>query len=294
MTTYNVFNIDPPTSPGTNAPAEDIDSQGDIVGYADTLGFLYTGGSYAPVIQNGAQMLFFAVNDDDQAVGYYINSGGTFGLLYTHSDAGDSYSNLVPPFSSSPTLTLAFDINALGDVVGYYRSGSDISSDRAYLFKDGTVYLTILPGNEAYAVAINDSDQVVGDYFAGGRDHGFVYDWESDTYITIDVPSSTQTSAEDINNSGQIIGSYRDLHGDLHAFLYSGGHFTTIEVPGAISTDVIAINNAGRIVGSYTDSDGVVHGFVKTGDVYTTIDGPSGDFTAAYNINDSGEVVGTY
>jgi probable HAF family extracellular repeat protein/VCBS repeat-containing protein len=291
MTTYSVTKID---LPGNNAAASDINSLGDIVGYYETHGFLYSGGSYTTIDPAGStQTLIFAINNDDQMVGYYIDSSHEYiGFQYTDNTA--SYTILEPPYSSTPILTEASDINALGDVVGYYRSGSDSFSDRAYLFKDGTVYLTIAPsGHESYASGINDSDQVVGTYFDGGREHGFLYDYEHDSYTTIDPSGSAESWALAVNNSGQVIGEYRDSDG-RHGFLYSDGHYTTIDVPGAIDTEALGINASGQIVGYYVDSDSRHHGFVESGGAYTTIDAPSADDTYAYSINDSGEVVGTY
>jgi probable HAF family extracellular repeat protein/VCBS repeat-containing protein len=297
MTTYSVMTID---LPGNNAAAWDINNQGDVVGLYETHGFFYSDGSYTAIDPaDSTQTAIFSVDNYDEMVGYYIDSSDEY-IGFQYSDSSGSYTNLISPYSSTPILTEAYDINGFGDVVGYYRSGSDISSDRAYLFKDGTVYLTIAPsGHESYALAINDSEQVVGYYVVYNADstttdHGFLYDYNSDTYTTIDFPGSTQTTPEAINNSGQIVGDYKDSDGNWHAFLFSDGQYTTIDVPGATSTSAAAINASGQIAGYYLDSGGVYHGFMESGGIYTTIDGPSADGTFVYNINDSGEVVGTY
>jgi probable HAF family extracellular repeat protein len=63
------------------------------------------------------------------------------------------------------------------------------------------------------------------------------------TYTTIDDPLATKgTTAEDINNAGQIVGSYDNASGQ-HGFLYSSGVFTTLETtatPAAITASCIA------------------------------------------------------
>jgi probable HAF family extracellular repeat protein len=38
-------------------------------------------------------------------------------------------------------------------------------------------------------------------------------------YTTIDVPGAIYTEADGINNAGQIVGYYADLHGGEHGFL---------------------------------------------------------------------------
>jgi hypothetical protein len=52
------------------------------------------------------------------------------------------------------------------------------------------------------------------------------------SFTTIDVPGASGTNAYEINDSGQIVGSYSARDG----FLDSNGMFTTIDVPGATTT----------------------------------------------------------
>jgi hypothetical protein len=56
----------------------------------------------------------------------------------------------------------------------------------------------------------------VGSYWDGTTNHGFVLD--QGNYTTLDVPGSTFTWANGINDSGQIVGSYEDA-GGTHGFL---------------------------------------------------------------------------
>ena len=115
------------------------------------------------------------------------------------------------------------------------------------------------------------------------------------TYTTIDDPLATKgTTAEDINNAGQIVGSYDNGSGQ-HGFLYSNGVFTTLDDPLATNgTEALGINDLGQIVGDYSDATGV-HGFLYSGGNYTTLDDPSTPFnTRAAGINDLGQIVGFY
>jgi uncharacterized membrane protein len=63
---------------------------------------------------------------------------------------------------------------------------------------------------------INASGQIVGSYWDGSTNHGFLLD--QGIYTTIDVPGAYSTSAYGINDSGQIVGSYSDAFG-THGFL---------------------------------------------------------------------------
>src|SRR4051794_39416864 len=56
-----------------------------------------------------------------------------------------------------------------------------------------------------------------------------------------DYPGATDTSLNGINNSGQIVGEFRDASGS-HGFVYDRGTFTTLDVPGSSFTAANAIN----------------------------------------------------
>ncbi len=82
---------------------------------------------------------------------------------------------------------------------------------------------------------------------------------QSFNFYTIDVPSSTLTTAFGINPGGNVVGTYNDAGGVQHGFLLSGGQFTTIDVPGwlvgatgTLPTVARGVNPAGDIVGSFT------------------------------------------
>jgi probable HAF family extracellular repeat protein len=116
------------------------------------------------------------------------------------------------------------------------------------------------------------------------------------TFSTFDDPSASTgaTNAFGINDTGQIVGSYRDPMNVFHGFLLSGGTYTPLTDPLATnSTTAVGINAAGQIVGRYHNGTGT-HGFLYNGGIYSTLDVPSATLTAASGINSSGVVVGTY
>jgi uncharacterized membrane protein len=110
--------------------------------------------------------------------------------------------------------------------------------------------------------------------------------------LALDVPGSTFTDINGINDSGQVVGSYT-AGGTTHGFVKSGENYTTLDVPGATSTAAWDINEAGQIAGSYV-SGGVTHGFLLSGGVYTTIDVPGSTRTMPRGIGEAGEVVGEF
>jgi probable HAF family extracellular repeat protein len=153
----------------------------------------------------------------------------------------------------------------------------------AYTFTEFDV-----PGAVGFTAAfgINDVGQIVGFYFDGMNvGHGFLRD-PSGSFTTIDVPGAMQTSANGINNFGQIVGR--------PGYLLTGGSFTTIDVPGETNTSANGINSFGQIVGGTGSLISGGHGFLRDpSGSFTPIDVPGATGTEAFGINDGGQIVGT-
>jgi probable HAF family extracellular repeat protein len=206
---------------------------------------------------------------------------------------GYSYAEIDDPLAT--TGTWVDGINDAGQIVGYYRLGP-FQGVHGFLY-NGTTYTPIdvpfLFVNATFLFGINDLGQIVGQYnLDDGTSHGFLF--SGGTYTTIDDPlSDGETSAEAINNDGQIVGSYTS-GGYWHGFLFSGGTYTTLDDPLATgSTFASGINDKGEIVGEYDDGTGA-HGFLFIDGTYVTLDYPEALSTAAEGINNAEEIVGYY
>jgi hypothetical protein len=110
------------------------------------------------------------------------------------------------------------------------------------------------------------------------------------TFTRIDFPGATETDAQGINDSDQIVGTYDEAIGQSHGYLLDGGSFTSIDVPGAGITEATDINNGGQIVGTFSARG--FHGFLLDSGTFTSIDVPGARFTNAAGINDAGQIVG--
>jgi probable HAF family extracellular repeat protein len=118
----------------------------------------------------------------------------------------------------------------------------------------------------------------------------------------IDVPGSTYTVAQGINNAGQIVGWFADDNtgpgGGAHGFLLDGGQFTVIDMPGAEGTYAYGINDAGQIVGDFRgpNQDGFdgLESFLYVDGSFTVIDPDlaPGIQTHVRDINNAGQIVG--
>jgi probable HAF family extracellular repeat protein len=82
-----------------------------------------------------------------------------------------------------------------------------------------------------------------------------------DAFTEVNVPNAISTTAADVNNRGQIVGTFYD--GTSHGFVTGNGVLLVINVPGPQNTGVEGINNAGQMVGSFFDGvTGPYHGFL--------------------------------
>jgi probable HAF family extracellular repeat protein len=166
------------------------------------------------------------------------------------------------------------------------------------------------------AFAINNKDQIVGDYKdAKGVFHGFVTNGQDPTdpknFTTIDYPGkgTAYTKAFGINDKGQVVGDYKDAGGVIHGFRFKGGdptdikNYDTVDVKGGTFGSADGINNAGQISGVYSDANGT-HGFVVNDDLKTYVGGiPLDDPDAAkapnaaigpFGINTAATIVGAF
>src|SRR3954471_24701744 len=87
---------------------------------------------------------------------------------------------------------------------------------------------------------------------AAGVQHGLV--GPADQLTQFDVPGSTSTNGEGINDLGTLVGSFTDAAGATHAFVKRLETFTQFDFPGGHDTVSVAVNNRDEIVGLFTDS----------------------------------------
>ena len=113
-------------------------------------------------------------------------------------------------------------------------------------------------------------------------------------YTFFAFPGATRTEGLGINNSGQIVGDYRDISRRTHGFLLDRGNFTSIHFPGSIYTTARKINDSGLVVGYFFDSSRLPHGFSFLNGSYARIDFPGSIDTVVGGINSAGDIVGGY
>ena len=207
------------------------------------------------------------------------------------------------------TDSAASAINRSGQVVGraaFRGGGGDYD---AFLWSKGKMVDlgSLVPHEElmdSEALAVNDSGQVVGwsnTRFGDLAAHGFLWSAGKLTDLGTLGGQELDSTANDINNAGRIVGSGTISGGVLvHAVTWSHGKMTDLGTLGRYrESSANAINKAGQIVGSswsITTSGGkstrVEHAFLWADGKMTDLGTLQGGCSAAADINDHGRIVG--
>jgi probable HAF family extracellular repeat protein len=117
------------------------------------------------------------------------------------------------------------------------------------------------------------------------------------------LPGGTASSARDINDAGNIVGSSETLSGETHAFFLSGGMMSDIgTLPGGDASQANGINDVNQVVGSSNllnsiTGDTIFHGFEWQSGVIRDLGAfpPEDDINSssqAYAINNTGLIAG--
>ena len=211
-----VFSLLPAAA--VTATAHGINDAGVIVGstFEDPLptrGFILSGGAYTFFARPGFVNTYArAIAASGLVTGYSedIGTGASSGYIYNPATA--AFTDITIPGSF---LTIAQGINNAGQVVG-----SAILADGPHSFlrqPDGTIVLFRIGGNPTRARGITDTGLMTGFVTIGAVTSGFVGD--SLGYQLLDVPGSTFTVGEAINNAGQVSGLYTDGTGATRGFI---------------------------------------------------------------------------
>ena len=155
-----------------------------------------------------------------------------------------------------------------------------------------------VPGlTDTVATDINSHGDITGyGTAAGGQQTGFLY--RSGHFTTIFVPGSAGTTANGLNDSDHVVGTYTNITGS-HGFEYILGNYTPIDAPPPAlpnTTTLVGINNSGQIAG-----DAIVptvidphasDGFVDTAGSFVLAPAPSpGSRFQLNGINNAGHLI---
>lgn len=232
-----------------------------------------------------------AVNANGIIVGTAVSAQG---LVTAFQYANGTY-GAVSCFDA--TAMNANGINNAGEIVG----SAEIDGEWiGFYWIAGECTELVFPGStQTWAYGINNLGEIVGQYQLPDLTlHGFLF--TNATYTTVDVIigniAAAASSAQDIDDAGDIVGGYTDQFGIAHGFYNASGSFTAVNYPDATQgTMLFGINNNGQTVGYYGATDSTGHSFLLDNGTFSNIDPPNCDvWSSAQGINDAGEIVGYF
>lgn len=156
-------------------------------------------------------------------------------------------------------------------------------------------------GQGTTATAINQSGQITGYFVRESGGQGFLRE-ANGAFVIFFVPGARVTMAQDINESGAIVGCYSAHGGFSHGFLRErSGSLTSFDVPGSTNTWPEAINRHGEILGVYSPAppnSSSRRAFLReTSGKFITFEVPKSSATFAEGpeaLSDAGDVAGAY
>jgi hypothetical protein len=147
----------------------------------------------------------------------------------------------------------------------------------------------------AGAAAASDRDRRQG---GDPRSKVPVFVLEKGRFAVFDAPGTGANELADINDRGQVAGTYIDAAGANRGFVRDGrGRLTVFSVPGANQSYVVKINDRGQVAGNACDADPCdsPRGYLRDAKGrFTTIRVPDSVSTQALGLDDRGRVVGDF
>jgi probable HAF family extracellular repeat protein len=200
---------------------------------------------------------------------------------------------------------VATGINDAGQVVGWSGIIPGDSS-RAFITGPNGVGMTdigTLGGFWSIAFGINNSGQVAGvsdtgltQTEPGSPVHAFITGPNGMGMTDLGTLGGSDSSAQGINDAGQVAGNSFTATGEPHAFITSpdGVGMTDLGTLGGSNSHARGINDAGQVVGDSFTATGEPHAFITGPDGVgmTDLGALGGGWSVALGINDTGQVVG--
>ncbi|HEY5914481.1 MAG TPA: HYR domain-containing protein [Verrucomicrobiae bacterium] len=264
---------------GANSYGAGINESNLVVGHSLTVGgtdhaFLWTPGGTGGVPGNvqmkdlgtlgGSASGAFAINRLGQITGYAATTKEDHAFVYSNGVVRD----LGPLFAGGLANSYGYGINDLGHVVGTaYNSSYSVA--RAFFFNGTSAAdLGALGGNDASALAINNTDRVAGyASTADGFDHAFRF--VGGAMTDLGTLGGSYSYGIGLNNSNVVVGgSFVDAANTIyHAFIcptntmYDLNNFLDSSGAGWALVEARAINDRGQIIGT-GNYRGASHGFL--------------------------------
>ena len=205
---------------------------------------------------------FYALGNNGQAAGYYVDSDGNHrGVVLTTDGQLQPYD-----FPDSVETEIWGISDSTGNLTGNFIDAED-GIRRGFTGTETGIEIIEVPGaSETYADFINSQGGMVGSFVdANGLYQPYVRT-PSGRFVSLSLPRADQLEYFFVHgiNDAQIIVSRAKVVDDVpvtYVGTFQGG-LLPFTFPESVSTEGYNINQDGSIVGNYESADGRIHGFI--------------------------------
>jgi probable HAF family extracellular repeat protein len=250
----------------TDSYATAVNGGGQVVGYSSgpnqgPRAFSWTQAGGMVSLGDGPWMSeAVAVNNSGQVVGYVFNNLYTTAFSWTQAGGMVDLGTLgVSGFGRAVSEPSA--VNDSGQVVGSSTTASGATHAFLWTQAGGMIDLGTLRDGNSYARALNEGGQVVGWTESAAGSHAF--SWTPGGGM-VELESSmvdrgTFSVADEVNNSGQVVGEIYDASGGEHTFSWTqAGGIIELSSGACCHALLAAVNERGHVVGT-SDATGYRH-----------------------------------
>lgn len=167
----------------------------------------------------GSRTRPWGINDSGEVVGHSLPQGANPRAFRWNLGVG------IQPLSqpSGSQESRALDINAAGQIVGWFQHGGVPTLNRACIWDgDQRLELPTLGGPHSYGMGINGSGVAVGYSYPSDQPAWHAFRYEGGTMTDLGTLGGTNSLAYDISDSGQVVGYAQTSDNVYHAVIWNG------------------------------------------------------------------------
>jgi hypothetical protein len=207
--------------------------------------------------------------------------------------------------SASGDFTRILGVDDLGEITGYYGSGT--KSEPSHGFTSVEPYskfrvLNFPSAEDTYATSLNSSrNRITAGYFVDSTSGHVTWGFERrqgllSQYKDPKTPKGPNSVNEllGVNDPGSAVGFYVDSNGNDQPYELTEGLYHALNPPDFASAKACGINLRGDIVGVEVRTDGVTEGWILRSGTYSEFKYPGSSKTQATAVNYQQQVVGFY
>jgi probable HAF family extracellular repeat protein len=284
--------IDLGTLGGKSSGAMDINTRGDVVGWAATKSgavhaFVFRDGKMIDIgTLGGRNSKATGISDNRAVVGVSnVIGGAQHGFLWrANQGSPHNLGTPLPVHIGDTGAIIGNGVSSIGESIATYRN------------QHGWVRLPLLDDDGSFGEDINNSGTAVGTLFT--EPHGSTPFMYANGTLTVlpSVELASETAAVAINDNGVIAGQTFD---PLGLVIFDGTSWQPVATGSLFEPEINDLNNCGDIVGAHHPGPvfSTPSAFLISGgnpyDLNTLIPSGSGwHLGTAFGINDSGEIAG--